>query len=64
MDELKNAVMQRMYGVLNEKQLEKLGNVLDVAMHDFRIEKKQEELVVYDNSNDSKIKRFTYRNRC
>ena len=58
MEELRKAVMQRMYGVLNEEQLEKLGNVLDVAMHDFRIDKKKEEIVVYDDSNDSKIKRF------
>lgn len=58
MEELRKAVMQRMYGVLNEDQLEKLGNVLDVAMHDFRIEKKKEEIVLYDDSNDSKIKRF------
>lgn len=58
MEELRIAVLQRMYEVLNEGQLEKLGNVLDVVLHDFRIEKKQEELIVYDNSNNSKIKRF------
>ncbi len=58
MEELRKSVMQRMYGILNEEQLEKLGNVLDVVMHDFRIERKKEEITVYDGSNDSKIKRF------
>ena len=58
MEELRRTVLQRMYGFLNEDQLEKLGNVLDVVLHDFRIERKQEEIIVYDNSNNSKIKRF------
>lgn len=58
MEELRQAVMQRMCGVLNDNQLENLGNVLDVVMHDFRIERKQEEIVIYDDGNESKVKRF------
>lgn len=58
MEELRQTVMQMMCGMLDDEQLSKLGNVMDIVMHDYRVERRTEEIVVYDNSNDSKLKRF------
>ena len=58
MEELRQAVMQMMCSVLNGEQLGKLGNVLDIVLHDYKVEHRTEDIVVYDNSNNSKLKRF------
>ena len=58
MEELRQAVIQKMCEFLNEEQIEKLGNVLDVVLYSFEIKVKKEEIVVYDNSNIAKLKKF------
>lgn len=58
MEELRREILQKMHGVLTEEQEEKLRNALDIALYRYRIESKTEEVAIYDNSNDSKIKRF------
>lgn len=58
MEELRNDIMQRMQGIITEEMLGKLGNVLDIAFHGYCIEKRSEELVVYDDSNTSKLRKF------
>ena len=58
MEELRQAVIQKMCEFLNEEQIEKLGNVLDVVLYNFEIKVKKEEIVVYDDSNTAKLKKF------
>lgn len=58
MEELRRAVMQMMSSVLGNEQIVRLGNVLDIVLHDYRVERRTEEVIVYDNSNASKLKRF------
>ena len=58
MEELRQAVIQKMCEFLNEEQIEKLGNVLDVVLYSFEIKVKKEEIVVYDDSNTAKLKKF------
>lgn len=58
MEELRSTVMQMMSRVLDEEQMSDLSRVLDIVLHDYHIERRIEEIVVYDNSNESKLKRF------
>ena len=58
MEELRQAVIQKMCEFLNDEQIERLGNVLDVVLYNFEIKVKKEEIVVYDDSNIAKLKKF------
>lgn len=58
MEELRQTVMQMMSSVLDEEHITRLGSVLDIVLHDYHVERKIEELVIYDSSNESKLKRF------
>lgn len=58
MEELRNDILQKMQGALNDDQLNQLGSILDIVLYKYHIERKNEEIVVYDDSNDSKVKRF------
>ena len=58
MEELRQAVIQKMCEFLSDEQIEKLGNVLDVVLYNFEIKVKKEEIVVYDDNNIAKLKKF------
>ena len=58
MEELRQAVIQKMCEFLSDEQIEKLGNVLDVVLYNFEIKIKKEEIVVYDDNNITKLKKF------
>ena len=53
MEELRREILQKMQGVLTYEQV-----VMDIVLYRYRIEAKTEEVAIYDNSNDSKIKQF------
>ena len=58
MEELRQTVIQKMCEFLSDEQIEKLGNVFDVVLYNFEIKIKKEEIVVYDDNNITKLKKF------
>ena len=58
MNEFREAIIQKVCTFLNGEQIEKLENVLDIVMYNFNINVKKSEIIVYDNSNESTLKKF------
>jgi site-specific recombinase XerD len=58
MEELRKEILQKMQELLTKEQMDKLGSVLDIVLHRYSVEPKREELTVYDDNNEAKLRRF------
>lgn len=58
MEELRKEIMNGMCGYINDDQMERLGNILDIVMHDYEVRRKTKEVILYDDSNDAKLRKF------
>ena len=58
MENVKIEILQKMKNRLDKNELEELSSVLDLVLYKYQIKEKKEELVVYDDSNIAKLKKF------